>query len=89
MPHRKPAYIKRFFGEEATGPREMVSALDECHVEVVPALCEATLAAGLPLYAGKFFIGKDYDIPGNELDRDQSCCKIMVSAQKIRIIFLI
>ena len=55
---RMPAYVKRFFGENAAWPGEMVSAMDECQVDVMPSLREETVAAGLPLYAESFFISK-------------------------------
>ena len=51
-------YVKRFFGESAVGSEEMVSAMDECYVDVVPSLREETKESGLPLYAKSFFIGK-------------------------------
>ena len=54
-------YVKRFFGESAVGSEEMVSAMDECYVDVVPSLREETKESGLPLYAKSFFIGKVCD----------------------------
>ena len=62
---RPPAgYVKKFFGETAAGSEEMISATDECYVDVVPSLREETIASGLPLYGKSFFIGKVRDSSG-------------------------